>query len=451
VPRLSILALMFVPLILQGLAAAGPGFVVPYQERWGIYELNPEAPQVRLIYTCPERITGLKLDVNSGSFAFSQRIGADESSNEEICVLGVDGEGFLRLTENGLMDVYPAWSPDGSRIAFLSWRGETLDIYVMDRDGGNVELLYDSGLHDADIHWVGDRIAFTRGSSIWIMNQDGTGATRLTDPPRAGEWGGAVLPFGDYDPRISPDGGEIVFERMVGDATRHGCYDLYLIQADGTGEIAITETGWTQGLASWSHAGDRLVFSVTAVGEEGRYDIFTVEPDGGGLLDMTSDLFPPGFLAHGSIFSEDDSKIYFVGEWWNWRVLETSITCDVSPGEAIEGEEVTVTGSIEPAVSGAAVTIECSMPDGSTLTRTVKTGSDGSYEDAFEAVEAGRWTVEASWEGDRGHEASRSQPLEFTVAEPAERGGIPGFPVESVAIGLAVWALARIHRRKSGP
>lgn len=183
----------------------------------------------------------------------------------------------------------------------------------MDADGGKAELLYDSGSHDADIHWVGSRIAFTRNCQIWIMDDDGSGATRLTDPPRAGEWGDAVLPFGDYDPRISPDGEKIVFERMVDDRTRHGNYDLYLVNVDGTGEVALTEDGWIKGLASWSHLGDSLIYIVSALGEEGRYDVFMVNPNGSGSRDLMSELFPPGFLAHCAVFSAADSKIFLGG------------------------------------------------------------------------------------------------------------------------------------------
>lgn len=229
-------------------STATAGAAVPYQRRWGIYRLDLETSQVDLIYTCDEKLSGLRLSPTGDTFVFTKKFG-EGLNDEEICVVGVDGSGYARLTDNSRLDTYPAWSPDSARIAFLAM-GETLDIHVMDRDGGAEVLLYDSGYHDADIHWVGDRIAFTRNFQVWVMDGDGTDAHRVTDPPRAGEWGGAVLPFGDYDPRLSRDGGTVVFERMVDDLSPHGNYDLYLASLSEPGEKRLTETGWTQGLAS---------------------------------------------------------------------------------------------------------------------------------------------------------------------------------------------------------
>ncbi len=431
---------------------------VPYEERWGIYELDPDSCKVSLIYTCKEKLTTLRLNGDSDLFVFSKRIDGSGDAHEEICTVSVDGRGFRRLTENGHMDVYPSWSPDGSKIAFLSMRGETLDIYVMDADGENEAMLYDSGFHDADIHWVRGRIAFTRNSQIWVMEEDGTGARRVTDPPRAGEWGDAVLPFGDYDPRISPGGGWIVFERMVDDASPHGNYELYSISVDGSGETKLTDTGWTQGLASWSHSGKKIVYIVSAVGTEGRYDIYLMNADGSGATDLTSGIFPPGFLAHCAVFSADDSRIYFVGEWWDWKALETSLSCSLSSRDLEPGDSVTVSGSIEPPVPGANITLKYTGPGGNVITKVVTAGTDGAYTDAFEPSDEGSWGVEASWEGDPGHNPSASGTLEFTVTEPkresgaesGDEGGIPGFPWESTVLGLAAGlsVLLMLRRRQ---
>ncbi len=415
---------------------------VPYLERWGIYGLDLGSGGIELIYSCPEEISGLGLNGAGDMFAFSKMIGGEGEEFWEICTLGADGGVLFRVTDNGFMDVYPAWSPDGSRIAFLSMRGETLDIYVAGLEGGGEELLYDSGFHDADIHWVGGKIAFTRNSQTWLMDEDGTGAAQVTDPPRAGEWGNSVLPFGDYDPRISPDGSKIVFERMVDDGSPHGNYDLYMVNADGSGEEALTENGWTQGLATWSHSGERIAYIVSAVGAEGRYDIHLMNSDGSDSRDLTSEIFPPGFLAHCAAFSQDDSRIYFIGEWWGWKVLESTIYCFTSSSEVNLGDPITVTGSIQPPVTGASVTLTYTGPGGSKVTRAVNTGQDGSYGDSYEPQEAGLWRVEASWEGDAGHQSSSSQPSEFTVLEPEEPpGGIPGFPHGSMVIGLLLGAL----------
>ena len=55
--------------------------------------------------------------------------------NYEIYTMNLDGSEEQRLTQNHLMDIRPAVSPDGSRIAFTSTRDGNYDVYVMDIDG----------------------------------------------------------------------------------------------------------------------------------------------------------------------------------------------------------------------------------------------------------------------------------------------------------------------------
>jgi Tol biopolymer transport system component len=119
-----------------------------------------------------------------------QPVGGEADEDEETFTIGTDGRGLRRLTENSLWDLYPVWSPDGSRIAFLSRRAQTLGVFVMSSAGGEPVELLDSAFHEADIDWVDGIIAFTRESQVWVMRADGSEAWPVTDPPRAGGGGG---------------------------------------------------------------------------------------------------------------------------------------------------------------------------------------------------------------------------------------------------------------------
>ena len=285
-------------------------------DRWALYSLDLGSGETELIYSTESPIEKMRVDPTGDTLAFSQAVGGDSYERYEIFTIGIDGQGRRQLTDNDVWDLYPSWSPDGSTIAFLSKRGATLDIYAMAADGSDQRLLYDSGDHDADIHWQGDMIAFTSGSRIWVMNADGTDARAVTDPPRAGEWGDAVLPFGDYDPRISPDGTQIVFSRLVDDESSHGNYDLFVTGIDGTDVTRLTDTGYTQGVADWSHDGTRLIYILAAVGDEGRYDIYMMNADGTDNHIINPASYPDELVIHFAVLSPDDSRIYFVGEWW---------------------------------------------------------------------------------------------------------------------------------------
>ena len=111
--------------------------------------------------------------------------------NVGIYVVRPNSTGLKRLTSRKWEAQYPAWSPDGEKIAFASGRDEDEEIYVMNADGTEQKRLTDIPGPD---HWPptwspdNTRIAFTSdgtqdNSEIYVMNADGSGLTKLTDDP----------------------------------------------------------------------------------------------------------------------------------------------------------------------------------------------------------------------------------------------------------------------------
>jgi dipeptidyl aminopeptidase/acylaminoacyl peptidase len=300
-----------------------PGDVGPsgpeHDRAWGIYRLDPATDEVDLIFSSENSLHRIDLNADGTRLVFQEDFGPDTFTDSEICVVGTDGTGYARLTANGWLDAYPCWSPDDSEILYLSWPdypANTMDIYLMNAATRDAELFYDSGFHDGDCAWEGADIVFTRESQIWIMDEDGTNARQVTDYALAGQQGAADLPFGDYDPRLRPGEDLVCFDRMVDDRVPSGNYDFFLITSEGEAETRITFTEYSQFITEWSRDGDRLVFTVAAIEGEGRFDIYTMNADGTAYENVTPADWPAEFLCTHPVFSADESRIYFVGQWW---------------------------------------------------------------------------------------------------------------------------------------
>jgi TolB protein len=87
---------------------------------------------------------------------------SDREDGWEVYVVGVDGEGLTRLTDDPAADGLPTWSPDGQAIAFVSNRGGDWAIWAMRPDGSEQRKLFDleGGFGSGDQDWTTERISW---------------------------------------------------------------------------------------------------------------------------------------------------------------------------------------------------------------------------------------------------------------------------------------------------
>jgi len=164
------------------------------------------------------------------------------------------GSGQTNVTNHPAPDGFPAWSPDGQKIAFASNRGN-YDVFVMNADGSGQTSLTNNVEDDFDPAWSpdGKRIAFVtspRGVvfEIFVMNADGSGQRNLTDDPT----------HADTGPSWSPDGRKIAFttNRGIG-----GCSDIFVMDADGGSLRNLTNDRAADSSPTWSPDGRRIAYS----------------------------------------------------------------------------------------------------------------------------------------------------------------------------------------------
>ncbi len=210
--------------------------------------------------TGTERRARIHPDGNTVVFA-RERDNADPDSRE-LFTSTLDGtRAELRLTQDNRRDDEPCWSPDGTRILFVSERQGAAALWTMAQDGTDPRplLAVPMGESDGEPDWhrTSDEIVFSRRDAqgrhrLHRCAGNGTGILPLTD-------GGAATGAGSGDraPAFSPDGRTVAFVRVA-----PGRADLCLVDvASGIVVVRHSPNGMAD-LPRFSSAGDRIFFGL---------------------------------------------------------------------------------------------------------------------------------------------------------------------------------------------
>jgi len=265
----------------------------------------------------------------NGLIAFTRYTDAERSSGS-IFVIGANGKGERRVTRApaGVRDAHADWSPDGSRIIFeRQYNNKPVEVFTVKPDGSGLKQIDPGcprGTPVTDIceenvpAWSpdGTQVAFfnaygkekTINGEHWIdvgaiavMNADGSGVRQLTQlrRPTSSE---------DIDPFWSPDGKRIGFVRLNSTAKPRNRQAIFVMNTDGTGVRRVTPWRLDAGdHPDWSPDGKWIIFRSPTPGGFAGTDLYRVHPDGTGLRQLTN--YEPKVEVLSASFSPDGKWI----------------------------------------------------------------------------------------------------------------------------------------------
>lgn len=173
-----------------------------------------------------------------------------QSGSPDIFKITPEGEELARLTNGprGAMNVEPAVSPDGKKLAFSSDRSGNPMVYVMDIDGSNVKRITFAGRYNATPSWSpdGKRLAFAGWSidhfDIFTVNTDGSDMLRITSSRKPnGKWANNETPVYSADGRM-----------LMYTSNRTGVNQIFISNLDGSEERRITNDDANYFSPKWS-------------------------------------------------------------------------------------------------------------------------------------------------------------------------------------------------------
>lgn len=246
-----------------------------------------------------------------GKIAFS----SNRTGNYDIFVMNPDGSAQTNLTQTpNVVEEWPAWNPDGTRLVYT----RTGDLWLVDADGfAPTRIPVPGGPNMAAFRPKTNLISYTRfgdsDTDIFTIRQDGQNETRILNNPYGdycGRWNadGSKIVFSTYDdanntpnifvanpdgsgqhkitfsktdrsPCWSPDGQQVVFE-----SHRTGKEQIYIVDADGTGEKRLTYSAADDRYPVFSPDGKKIAF---ASNRDGDFEIFVMNVDGTGQTQLT--------------------------------------------------------------------------------------------------------------------------------------------------------------------
>ena len=206
--------------------------------------------------------------------AYIAETGPKDKRVKRLAVMDSDGANHRFLTLGSATALTPRYSPDYSKILYLSYVDGNPRIYVYDIGSGQQTLVTANSNPTIAPRWSPDgktilySMSVAGNTDIYRVSARGGRSTRLTDTP-------GIDIAGSY----SPDGSRIVFE-----SDRSGSQQCYVMNADGSNQRRISFFGGRCATPEWSPRGDQIAFTRIA----GDFNVAVMSPSGRGLKVLTS-------------------------------------------------------------------------------------------------------------------------------------------------------------------
>jgi Tol biopolymer transport system component len=227
---------------------------------------------------------------------------------------------MLRIVDG----MFPAFSPDGKRIAFIDgiFDAGRHSVAIMNHDGTGHKRIWSGKTDLFSLTWAhqasgtdgagkdGEFLAFSRGGyfrdakttiDVATIRPDGSDLRTLIADGSNNGW----LSF-------APDGKQFVFR-----SGRSGSKNLYLANRDGTAVRRLTEGKWTDTMANWSPTGEWIAF---ASNRDGDFHLWLIKPDGTGLRKLLG-----GARHNHPHFSPDGNWLVFASGYAGTSVESVSL------------------------------------------------------------------------------------------------------------------------------